>query len=110
MKQQIKTTEAIFPMPVLLISKFNEDGTADVMNAAWGTMLDRDKVVHGQDRVKSLLIEDAVLVECAASDRAWACGIRLNNLKRFDASNWTGENILGFALMEVRDGLKKQQS
>ena len=44
MKQQIKTTEAIFPMPVLLISTFNEDGTVDVMNAAWGTMLERDMV------------------------------------------------------------------
>lgn len=44
MKHEIKTTEAIFPMPVLLISTFNEDGTVDVMNAAWGTMLDRDKV------------------------------------------------------------------
>ncbi len=44
MKKQIKTTEAIFPMPVLLISTFNEDGSADVMNAAWGTMLDRDMV------------------------------------------------------------------
>ncbi len=45
MKKQIKTTEAIFPMPVLLISTFNDDGTPDVMNAAWGTMLDRDMVV-----------------------------------------------------------------
>lgn len=44
MKQQIKVTEAIFPMPVLLISTFNEDGSVDVMNAAWGTMLDRDRV------------------------------------------------------------------
>ena len=44
MKQTIKTTEAIFPMPVLLISTFNEDGTVDVMNAAWGTMLSRDMV------------------------------------------------------------------
>ena len=44
MKQQIKTTEAIFPMPVLLISTFNEDGTVDVMNAAWGTMVSRDIV------------------------------------------------------------------
>ena len=31
----ISTTEAIFPTPVLLISTFNEDGTVDVMNAAW---------------------------------------------------------------------------
>lgn len=44
MKKQIKTTEAIFPMPVLLISTFNEDGSVNVMNAAWGTMLDRDMV------------------------------------------------------------------
>lgn len=44
MKKEIKTTEAIFPMPVLLISTFNEDGTVDVMNAAWGTMLERDYV------------------------------------------------------------------
>lgn len=44
MKKQIKTTEAIFPMPVLLISTFNEDGSVDVLNAAWGTMLDRGMV------------------------------------------------------------------
>ena len=29
MKQEIKTTEAIFPMPVLMISTFNEDGSVD---------------------------------------------------------------------------------
>ena len=44
MKQPIKTTEAIFPMPVLLVATYNEDGTVDVMNAAWGTMLDRERV------------------------------------------------------------------
>ena len=44
MKIEIKTTEAIFPMPVLLVSTFNEDGSVDVMNAAWGTMLSRDMV------------------------------------------------------------------
>ncbi len=45
MKKNIKTTEAIFPMPVLMIATFNEDNTVDVMNAAWGTMLDRDMVI-----------------------------------------------------------------
>ncbi|MBQ6042573.1 MAG: flavin reductase family protein [Clostridia bacterium] len=44
MKKQIRTTDAIFPMPVLLISTFNGDGTVDVMNAAWGTMLSGDTV------------------------------------------------------------------
>jgi len=45
MKKQIKTREAIFPMPVLMIGTFNEDGSVDVMNAAWGMMLDRNYVV-----------------------------------------------------------------
>ena len=44
MKKQIKTTHAIFPMPVLMVSTFNEDGTVDVMNAAWGTMVSYDMV------------------------------------------------------------------
>ena len=44
MKQPIKTTEALFPMPVLLVATYNEDGSVDVMNAAWGTMLDRERV------------------------------------------------------------------
>ncbi len=45
MRKSIKTTEAIFPMPVLMIATYNEDGTVDVMNAAWGTMLERDHVI-----------------------------------------------------------------
>lgn len=45
MRKKIKTTEAIFPMPVLMIATYNEDGSIDVMNAAWGTMLDRNKVI-----------------------------------------------------------------
>lgn len=44
MRKNIKTTEAIFPMPVLLVATYNEDGSVNVMNAAWGTMLDRDMV------------------------------------------------------------------
>ena len=32
-------------MPVLMIATYNEDGTVDVMNAAWGMMYDRNQVV-----------------------------------------------------------------
>ncbi|MBQ7574409.1 MAG: flavin reductase [Clostridia bacterium] len=44
MRKSIKTTEAIFPMPVLLVATYNDDGTVNVMNAAWGTMVERDIV------------------------------------------------------------------
>jgi flavin reductase (DIM6/NTAB) family NADH-FMN oxidoreductase RutF len=45
MRQNIKTSEAIFPMPVLMVATYNDDETIDVMNAAWGTMLSRDHVI-----------------------------------------------------------------
>ncbi len=45
MRKNIKVTEAIFPMPVLMIVTYNEDGSIDVMNAAWGTMLERNEVI-----------------------------------------------------------------
>ncbi len=45
MRKNIKITEGIFPMPVLMIATYNEDGTVNVMNAAWGTMLERDEVI-----------------------------------------------------------------
>ena len=45
MRRNIKTTEAIFPMPVLMIATYNDDGSIDVMNAAWGMMLDRTHVI-----------------------------------------------------------------
>lgn len=44
MRKNIKTTEAIFPMPVLMIATYNEDGSVNVMNAAWGMMRERDEV------------------------------------------------------------------
>ena len=45
MKKEMKITPGIFPMPVLMIATYNEDGSVDVMNAAWGTMLNRDQVI-----------------------------------------------------------------
>ena len=45
MRKDIKTTEGIFPMPVLMVATYNEDGSVNVMNAAWGTMLERGHVI-----------------------------------------------------------------
>ena len=36
MKKDFKALSGIFPMPVLMIGTYNEDGSVDVMNAAWG--------------------------------------------------------------------------
>lgn len=45
MRKQLNITEGIFPMPVLMVATYNEDGSVNVMNAAWGTMQERGTVV-----------------------------------------------------------------
>lgn len=44
MRKKLDITEGIFPMPVLMVAAYNEDGSVNVMNAAWGTMQERDRV------------------------------------------------------------------
>lgn len=49
------------------------------------------------------------LVECAHKDKIWACGEGLNDEERRDIDQWSGKNILGFALMEVRNMLRMEE-
>lgn len=44
MRKKLSTTAGIFPMPVLMIATYNDDGSVNVMNAAWGTMMETDTV------------------------------------------------------------------
>ena len=43
-RTKLNITEGIFPMPVLMVATYNEDGSVNVMNAAWGTMQERGTV------------------------------------------------------------------
>ena len=58
--------------------------------------------------LKELLLGtgDAIIVECVGIDTVWSCGYWLENDARLDLSRWRGQNILGFALMEVRNALR----
>ena len=78
------------------------------MIAAKGLMA---KFSQNDDLKQQLLSTgDSWLVECAGSDKVWACGIRLKDDSRRDIANWTGTNILGFALMQVREMLKNEET
>ena len=54
MKQEIKTTEAIFPMPVLMISTFNEDGRECAVFGAWS------RCKYARDHKVSILADDII--------------------------------------------------
>ena len=44
MKKELKVCPAIFPQPVIMIATYNDDGSIDVMNAAWGTPFDTNQI------------------------------------------------------------------
>ena len=62
---------------------------------------------HDDLRQWLLSTGNAYLVECARTDRRWACGIGLKDDARHDITKWKGRNILGFALMEVRNQISQ---
>lgn len=45
MRKNFGTKPWFYPLPVLIIGTYDEDGTPDAMNAAWGGLYDADKVV-----------------------------------------------------------------
>ena len=48
---------------------------------------------------------DAVLAECAVRDQIWGIGLSMGDPNRFERSKWKGNNLLGYALMLVREQL-----
>jgi hypothetical protein len=46
---------------------------------------------------------DAILAECAVRDTIWGIGLSMTDPNRFEQSKWRGQNLLGYALMKVRE-------
>lgn len=72
MRKNLSLTEGIFPMPVLMVATYNEDGTVDVMNAAWGTMQSRGnvalKLTESHKTVKNIKKNRAFTISIADSE------------------------------------------
>lgn len=44
MRKDLGAKPAVYPMPVLMVATYDENGTVDVMNAAWGMICDSDAI------------------------------------------------------------------
>ena len=44
MKKDLGVKQAVFPMPVLMVAAYDENGKVNVMNAAWGMISAMDKI------------------------------------------------------------------
>lgn len=77
MRKDFKNQTWMFPMPVLMIGTYNEDGSANLMNAAWGGIYDYEKIMiclsahkttENIKRNKSFTISFATVNTLLASD------------------------------------------
>ena len=67
------------------------------------------KFTQNKDIQRVLLnTDDHILCEASPYDRIWGIGMSADNNNVYNPSNWyrDAQNLLGFALMEVRDKIK----
>ena len=73
MRKKFGPQSWLYPMPVLIIGTYNEDGSANAMNAAWGNICDYTKitVTLGSDHktTKNLLARKAFTVSPATESQ-----------------------------------------
>lgn len=59
------------------------------------------------EELKALLLQTGkcLLAECAVQDRIWGIGLSMKDPDRLEREKWKGQNLLGYALMMVRESL-----
>ncbi len=67
----------MYPLPVLIVSTYDEKGNPNAMNAAWGGIYDTDQVMlclsHGHKTYKNIHAKGAFTVSMGTADQAVAC-------------------------------------
>ncbi|WP_405605821.1 NADAR family protein [Streptomyces sp. NBC_01410] len=63
---------------------------------------------HAELRDYLMRTGDRVLVEASPLDRVWGIGLAADDERAQDPARWRGLNLLGFALMEAREELRKR--
>ena len=69
MKKNLGTLQAVYPMPVLMVATYDENGKVDVMNAAWGMICSSDEIAlflgEAHKTTKNIRVSKAFTVSIA---------------------------------------------
>ena len=72
MKKDLGIMPAVYPMPVLMVAAYDEQGRVNVMNAAWGMICGMDKIAlfisEGHKTTQNILKTKAFTVSIADRD------------------------------------------
>ncbi len=98
MRKNLGAKEILYPMPVLIIATYDENGNADAMNAAWGSIGDTAQVFiclsPEHKTVKNIMAKKAFTVSVGTKNQLAACdyvGIVSGNTesKKIEKSGFT---------------------
>ena len=68
----------------------------------------KEKFTQNENLKKLLLdTEDSILAEGAVNDRIWGIGLSMKDSNRLESEKWRGQNLLGYAMMMVRNWIKE---
>ncbi|MBQ6361253.1 MAG: flavin reductase family protein [Lachnospiraceae bacterium] len=69
MKKDLGVVQAVFPMPVLMVAAYDENGKVNVMNAAWGMISAMNQITlfigKGKKTTKNIRVSKAFTVSIA---------------------------------------------
>lgn len=77
MRKNFGSKTWMYPLPVLIIASYDENGHADAMNAAWGGIYDYNKVMlclsEGHKTTKNIKKKKAFTISFATAEQMAAC-------------------------------------
>ena len=77
MRKNFGAKPILYPQPVFIIATYNEDGTPNALNAAWGGISESDEITmcieSGHQTAKNVLARGAFTVSMATADTVVAC-------------------------------------
>jgi len=77
MRKNFGAKPILYPQPVFIIATYNEDGTANAMNAAWGGISEENEVSlcisAGHKTTANVLSRKAFTISMATEDHVAAC-------------------------------------
>lgn len=105
--QQIRQTED--PRQIKALGRKVKGFDAEVWDRhKYGIVLTGNEEKFRQNpelRERLLADKGKYIVEASPYDRVWGVGLAPDDLQVYDSDNWRGENLLGKAIMEVRQDL-----
>lgn len=81
MRKDLGKQPAVFPMPVLMVAAYDEKGTVQVMNVAWG-------MICGMDKIALFIDEDHATTKAIRQTRAFT--VSLADRDHMDAADYYG--------------------